>query len=373
MTRALVVGAGPAGLMAAEAMAEAGLSVTVVDQMPSPARKFLMAGKSGLNLTMNEPFEAFVAAYDEPRLRPMLEAFGPKDVIRWAEELGSELFTGSSGRVFPKAMKASPLLRAWLRRLDGLGVELKTRHVWLGETADVTVLAMGGASWGRLGSDGAWASRFDKSEVAPFKPANMGFSVDWSRHMEPLFGTPVKNVVLAAGGATHRGEFVVSSRGVEGAAIYGVSRALREGAALRLDLMPDIALETLEARLAKVGKQSLPNALKRLGLEPVKRALFFEFGKNRDCSVAQTLKSLPVPLGGPRPLDEAISVAGGLRFEALDDGLMLKRYAGMFACGEMLDWEAPTGGYLLTACLSTGRWAGQNAVRYIKEQKSLFI
>jgi len=358
--------------MAAEEMARAGLRVRLAEQKPSLGRKLLMAGKSGLNITKDEPRARFIAAFRAPPLRPMLEAFGPAEAMAWAEGLGQEVFTGSSGRVFPKAMKASPLLRAWLRRLDGLGVRFDTSWRWLGGAAfdtpegrvtlepDVTVLAMGGASWARLGADGRWAERLE-SHVAPFAPANMGFRVDWSAHMQPHFGAPVKPVLLKAGEEGHRGEFVVSARGLEGSGIYAVSRAMREGAALKLDLLPDMPLDRLEARLAKAGKQSLPNALKRLKLSPVKRALFFEFGRNRDCSVAETLKSLPVEHAGPRPMDEAISVAGGLRFDALDEGLMLKAQPGVFAAGEMLDWEAPTGGYLITGCLATGAWAGKRA------------
>lgn len=361
--------------MAAEEMARAGLRVTVAEAMPSAGRKLLMAGKSGLNITKDEPLDAFIAAFEEPRLRPMLEAFGPRDAMAWAEGLGQEVFTGSSGRVFPKAMKASPLLRAWLLRLGGMGVEIKTRWRWAGGhmfdtaegcrelPADVTVLACGGASWKRLGSDGAWTTEMS-GLTEPFQPANIGFVVDWSTHMKPHFGAPVKAVSLTAGGTEHRGEFVVSERGLEGSGIYAVSKLMREGAPLVLDLLPDVRAEALAARLGKMGKQSLPNALKRLGLSPVKRALFFEFGKNRDESATQLLKALPVSHAGPRPLDEAISTSGGLRLDALDKGLMVTSRSGTFAAGEMLDWEAPTGGYLITGCLATGRWAGRHAAAF---------
>ncbi|MBU2980393.1 TIGR03862 family flavoprotein [Lentibacter algarum] len=380
MKQALVIGAGPAGLMAAQELANAGLKVTIAEAKPSPARKLLMAGKSGLNLTKDEPKDEFIEAFGESanELRPMLEAFGPQNVKAWANWLDQSVFTGSSGRVFPEAMKASPLLREWLKRLQEQGVTLKTRWKWLGgndfETPegrvefapDVTVLACGGASWSRLGSDGKWAEHFADS-VAPFKPANMGFEVSWSQHMTPHFGAPVKAVRLIAGEQEHLGEFVISQRGIEGSGVYAMSKALREGAELRLDLLPKTPLEEVEARLKKAGKQSLPNALKRLKIPAAKRALFFEFGKNGDGSTAEKLKNLPIKLDRPRPLDEAISVAGGLRFEALDDGLMLRNQPGVFAAGEMLDWEAPTGGYLITACLATGKWAGQHAAAWVNK------
>lgn len=383
MTDALVIGAGPAGLMAAQELARAGLSVTLAEAKPSPARKFLMAGKSGLNLTKAEEFRRFLAQYGDaaPRLRPMLEAFGPNEVQHWAEVLGQPLFTGSTGRVFPKAMKASPLLRAWLAELEGMGVILHRHWRWTGWDGaallfdtpegprtlcpDVTVLACGGASWARLGSDGAWAAHLP-GLTAPFQPANMGFAVAWSAPMRRHFGQPVKGIALHAGDSRSRGEIVLSERGIEGGGLYAVSRAMREGAPLTLDLLPDWSEEAIRARLARPrGKASMGTHLRKaLRLDPVKQALLMEFARPLPDDPAPLLKALPIQHAGPRPMDEAISTAGGLRFDALDDGLMLRDRPGVFAAGEMLDWEAPTGGYLLTACLATGRWAGRAAAAY---------
>lgn len=387
--QALVIGAGPAGLMAAEALATAGRKVLVAEAKPSPARKFLMAGKSGLNLTKDEPAADFSAAYAAPWLEPILGAFGPDQAMAWARGLGIDLFTGSSGRVFPTGMKGSPLLRAWLHRLDGLGVDLRTRWRWTGfdgkalrfDTPDgpqllrpaVTVLALGGASWSRLGSDGAWVPWLTERgvEVAPWQPANVGLQVAWSPHMTRHFGSPVKGAALhlvptpsgllqdTPERQSHRGEFVVSARGLEGGGLYPLSRALRQGAALELDLMPDVAPAELAARLARMKPgESTANRLRKLGFSPVAAALVMEWGLGQPLTV---LKHLPVRHAGPRPLDEAISVAGGITAAAMTPGLELRALPGIFAAGEMLDWEAPTGGYLLTGCLATGLHAGRAA------------
>ena len=384
MRSALVIGAGPAGLMAAQELAAAGLSVTVAEAKPSPARKFLMAGKSGLNLTRDEPLPAFTARYPEGAgwLAPMLAAFGPDAVQAWARGLGQDVFTGSTGRVFPVAMKASPLLRAWLARLAGLGVTLRTRRRWQGFAGDalrfdtpdgpqhlrpdVTVLALGGASWARLGSDAAWVPWLAERgvEIAPFRPSNAGLSVPWSPHMQRHFGAVLKGIKLTAVNFSSRGEIAISARGLEGGGLYPLTPALRNGAPLTIDLAPDLDHITLAARLSRRGKDSLTTTLRKAGLDAGKAALLMECARPLPPDPAQLaarIKALPIPHLGPRPRDEAISTAGGICQTAVDHGLQLRALPGIHAAGEMLDWDAPTGGYLLTACLATGRWAGRAA------------
>ncbi|MEM9844026.1 MAG: TIGR03862 family flavoprotein [Pseudomonadota bacterium] len=382
---ALVVGAGPAGLMAADVLSAAGHKVLIAEAKPSPARKFLMAGKSGLNLTKAEPYEACLAAFGSASdaLKPMLDAFGPDDVMAWAKALDQPLFTGSTGRVFPEAMKASPLLRAWLARLQSRGVDLERNWRWTGwekgrarfdtpggpcvVDAQAMVLACGGASWARLGSDGSWAAHFPDTQTAPFQPANVGINVVWSAHMQPHFGKALKGIALEADGRRSRGEVVITATGIEGGGVYPLSPALRDGATLMIDLCPDLSADTVRARLDRPrGKTSLANHLRKtLKLGPLARTLLMECARPLPQDIAPIIKNLPVPVQGMRPLDEAISVAGGLRFDALDDTLMVLDRPGVFAAGEMLDWEAPTGGYLITASLATGRWAGQAAAGWI--------
>lgn len=386
---ALVIGAGPAGLMAADALLAAGLPVILADAKPSPARKLLMAGKSGLNITRDEPLEPFIAHFGKAAtwLAPFIRRFGPQQVMEWARGHGQEVFTGSTGRVFPRAMKASPLLRHWLGDLSARGLDLRLRWRWAGFRGDgfvfdtpqgarvlqprCTVLALGGKSWSRLGSDGAWVPFLTARSVkiTPFVPANMGFRVNWSAHMRAHFGAPVKNLRLHAGAQTSRGEIVITAKGVEGGGLYPLSGTLRQGAPLTLDLFPDLDETRLHHRLAaRPARESTSARLRKaLRLDPARIALILECAHPlpRDpAQLARLLKALPVPLGPPAPIDEAISVAGGISRAALDDNLMLKSLPGVFAAGEMLDWEAPTGGYLLTACLATGLHAGQAAARW---------
>jgi uncharacterized flavoprotein (TIGR03862 family) len=385
---ALVIGAGPAGLMAAEALADAGRAVTVAEAKPSVARKLLMAGKSGLNVTKDEPAPTFATRFDADWLAPILSSFGPDQVRAFCEGLGQPVFTGSSGRVFPVAMKGSPLLRAWLARLAAKGVRVETRWRWTGfegaaltfETPEgarvlrprVTVLALGGASWPRLGSDAAWVPwlRAKGVFVTDFAPANMGFRMDWSAHMARHFGQPVKGACLIAGTRRERGEFVISERGLEGGGIYAISRDLRLGAPLALDLFPDLSLADLQARLGRSRPgETAANRLRKLGLAPAAVALVMEVARPLPPDLAPLLKHLPIPHAGPRPLAEAISSAGGIARDSLTDDLELRALPGIFAAGEMLDWEAPTGGYLLTASWATGLHAGRAAARHLQSAR----
>lgn len=387
---ALVIGAGPAGLMAAEVLAGQGARVVIAEAMPTPARKFLMAGKSGLNLTKAEAPDQFRAHYQgsaKPFGAPHGPEFGPAEVTAWARGLGIELFTGSTGRVFPVGMKASPLLRAWLARLRGQGVELRTRwrwdgfhgHDWRFDTpggasvirAETCVLALGGASWPRLGSDAAWLPWLaDRGvEIAPFRPANMGFRVAWSAQMAPHFGRAVKGVAIRAGSLGSRGEWVVTAQGVEGGGVYEVASAMREGAEALVDLAPDLPPEELARRLAaSPSKLSVGNRLRRVLGDPLRAALLMEWGQPLPLDpdrLAIRAKALRLRHDGPMPLERAISSAGGITADSLTPDLGLRALPGVFAAGEMLDWEAPTGGYLLTGCLETGRRAGQGASAYL--------
>ncbi|MEM5477259.1 TIGR03862 family flavoprotein [Pacificibacter sp. AS14] len=386
---ALVIGAGPAGLMAAEELGRAGVQAVIVDAMPSPARKFLMAGKSGLNLTKNEDMDVFFSQFSPcpPALKTALDAFGPAEVSAWAEALGQPVFTGSTGRVFPKAMKASPLLRAWLARLGGFGVVLRRRWnlvefnhgIAVFDTPDgerrirakATVLALGGASWARLGSNGAWTASVPPERLAPFEPANSALSLTWSPHMERHFGSAVKGVSLCCGPYRSRGEFVISKRGLEGGGIYSVSRGVREGHELYVDLLPDMPLDVVKSTLKRrKAKETVANFLRKfLRLTPEKIALVMEFARPLPADLAPVLKGLKTTGATLRPIDEAISTAGGLRFDGLSETLELADMQCVFACGEMLDWEAPTGGYLLTACLATGRRAGRAASDVVRASR----
>ncbi len=383
---ALVIGAGPAGLMAAEALSQAGRHVVICESKPSPARKFLMAGKSGLNLMNAAPLDEQIAIYGRAAdwLDPMLKAFGPAEIKDWAEGLGEALFTGSSGRVFPRAMKASPLLRAWLARLERRNVTLRRGWRWLGNGFEfaspggpcslmprVCILALGGASWARLGSDGFWTEHLLAKGVplAPFRPANIGFHVNWSDHMDSLHGQPVKAVMLHAGAQCVRAEFVITRRGVEGGGIYALSEAVLDGEQVQIDLFPDLSTTEIAAKLARQPRKlSTTNRLRRaLGLTGTRLALLMETARPLPAEplmLAGRLKSVPLPLRAPFPIDEAISTSGGVMQAGVTETLMLRNWPGVFAAGEMLDWTAPTGGYLLTACLATGRWAGAHAARY---------
>ncbi len=379
--------------MAAEVLAQAGAAVTVFDHLPSPARKLLMAGRGGLNLTHAEPLEALLARYGSarPALEPAIRAFPPEALRAWADNLGAETFTGSSGRVFPRALKASPLLRAWLARLAGLGVRISPRHRWQGFAADdallvngqavrpaATVLALGGASWPRLGSDGAWPALLPDCVVAPLRPANMGFAVNWSPQMAAQAGQPLKRIAARFGTATLRGEAMLTATGIEGGVIYALSAALRDAIAahgpqtLWLDLRPDLDAAALAQRLGAPAA-SVSTRLRKAGLAPPAIALVQEAlhaGAARG-DLAALVKAVPVTLHAPQPLARAISSAGGLAWSELDDHFMLRRHPGVFACGEMLDWEAPTGGYLLQACFATGMAAARGALAWVSTPAGL--
>ncbi len=390
--RVAIIGGGPAGLMAAEQLSRAGHAVTVYEAMPTVARKFLLAGKTGLNITHSEPYERFVTRYGAAAhwLRPMLDDFSPDEVRQWAEGLGSETFTGTSGRVFPTAMKASPLLRSWLKRLEAQGVTILTRHRWIGfdgnacrlhtpegeqsVEADAVLLALGGASWPKLGSDAVWVPwlRAQGVDVAPFRPANCGFDCAFSEvFVERFAGEPVKSVSATSAAGTTQGEFVISRNGIEGSLIYAHAGALRDTlerdgkAALTLDLAPGRTLARLARDLARQDtKASFSNRLRKgTGIEGVKAALLREaipdIGTLAPDDLAAAIKALPLPVVAPRPIAEAISSAGGVTFASIDENLMLRALPGTFVAGEMLDWEAPTGGYLLTACLASGRTAAR--------------
>ncbi len=403
-SRIAVVGGGPAGLAAAEVLAAAGAHVDLFDAMPSLGRKFLMAGRGGLNLTHSEPLEDFLSRYGERQaeLAPMVRACPPQSLCDWARGLGIETFVGTSGRVFPREMKAAPLLRAWVHRLRANGVATHARHRWTGwdeagrlrfATPDgqtalearAVILALGGGSWARLGSDGAWVQVLARHgvDIAPLKPANCGFDIGWSDFFRGKFaGAPVKNVQAsceATDGAQlqRRGEFVVSEHGVQGSLVYALSAALRDRidrdgrAVLTLDLLPDRSLARVLADTSHPrGARSLSSHLQsRVGLAGVKAALLRE-ALDREAMqdperLARAIKALPLALTAARPMDEAISTAGGVRFEALDGNGMLRRLPGVFCAGEMLDWEAPTGGYLLTGCIASGRTAAQGLLRWL--------
>jgi len=404
---AAVIGGGPAGLMAAEILTQHGVTVDLYDGMPSVGRKFLIAGKGGLNITHAEPFEQFITRYGRccSRLEPYLKVFGPTELRIWLYDLGFETFEGTSGKVFPEGMNAGPILNTWKTRLFAAGVRFHLRHRWIGwnqngglcfetpegelhRTADAVILALGGGSWKKTGSDGGWVQLLQLRgvPVAPLKPANCGFDVGWSDHFRTRFaGQPVKAVAISFsntnGEAFHqRGEFVITETGVEGSLIYACAALIRgeietQGQAIiHLDLAPDWSLQRLEKQLSKPrgGRSNSEHLRRKVSIQGVKTGLLWEFIPKETFTdpkgLAAAIKDLHVPLVSPRPMDEAISTAGGVSFEALDQNLMIRSLPGIFCAGEMLDWEAPTGGYLLTACFSTGRAAGLGTVNWFGDR-----
>jgi uncharacterized flavoprotein (TIGR03862 family) len=405
-TQVAIIGAGPAGLMAAEVLAQGGGRVTVYDAMPSVGRKFLMAGRGGLNLTHSEPLPAFLTRYRaaRPQLAAAIEAFPPDALREWCEALGQPTFVGSSGRIFPNALKASPLLRAWLRRLGVMGVQFSLRHRWSGwdgnghllfqtpegqnaVDARATVLALGGASWPRLGSDGGWVETLGAKGVklSPLKPANCGFTVAWSDIFRDRFeGQPLKGIALTFEAHSARGEAMITRNGIEGGAIYALSADLRDAilssgkATLHIALRPDLKTRDLVARLsAPRGKQTFSNWLRKAAqLSPVAIGLLQESAISSGAALAslspenlaERINAVPIHLTGIAGIARAISTGGGIAFEELDAGFMIRRLPGVFAAGEMLDWEAPTGGYLLQACFATGAAAGRGALKWLMSQ-----
>ena len=399
-----IIGGGPAGLMAAEVLSQAGVRVDLYDGMPSVGRKFLLAGVGGMNITHSEAWPAFLSRYAEraPNIAPLLRAFDADALCRWIHELGIETFIGSSGRVFPTDMKAAPLLRAWLKRLRDSGVVIHTRHRWLGWdengalridspegektlTPDATLLALGGGSWSRLGSDGAWMLPLEQRGVglAPLQPSNCGFEVQaWSELMVSKFaGAPLKNIAIGLNDDVPRlGECVITATGIEGSLIYALSAPIREAinvhgaATIHIDLLPGRPVDKLQAALSKPrGSRSMAKHLhSQVGIDGVKAALLRELTDAATFAdpalLARAIKALPLTLVKTRPLDEAISSAGGVTFEAMDERMMLKALPGVFCAGEMLDWEAPTGGYLLTACFASGRAAGAGMLDWLKQR-----
>jgi uncharacterized flavoprotein (TIGR03862 family) len=399
--KVIIVGGGPAGLMSAQIIASAGHQVKIYDAMPNFGRKFLLAGRGGLNLTHSQSFEKFVKNYfeDQDWLEPCIKEFDANDLQKWCHELGQETFVGSSGRVFPKSMKTSPLLRNWLRKLDNLGVKFFPNHQWLGfenqdlifknrennlihEKSDATLLALGGASWPQLGSNGKWVdilSTYD-IKIAKLEPANCGFVVNWSDYFKQKFaGTPLKSIAITHNNITHKGEFIITKNGIEGNAVYALSSYLRETikeegkAILYLDLRPEMSLENLKKKLAIQNKKSFSNYLQKAGFANYTNSLLRELigldkiNNANSHELANYLKNLPITLIATSDINRSISSAGGIKKESFDDNFMLKNLAGVFVVGEMLDWEAPTGGYLLQACFSTAVQASKGVLKFLEK------